>query len=355
MRNVVALFVLGMCVVMGVIILKRDVQPWQTPPPPPARVVVLTNLPEGLTRPLLAQIEQQTGVAIYTMHELPDAPGDGLVGRLNSATDKATVDLILAGELESLIRLGEQGQLAALAQDATPGALGTVSPFYRVVGISPRVLLVRSGEAGRVPATLADLLGPNHLRRAGLADPRLPTNRLTYALLAEQAGGDLNSVLGSGRAGSIMLHGRHSAVVRAMLSGQHAFALCNLADVMAAGPEALDPTRVQIRTLGNPPLANHAAVGRLVSAPSPEAADRVIEALLSQTVQRLLAAEPAWILPAHPDARRLVLSGNASTWPQAVRQADFSTAPVPASARSIESAPSAAHNLLRGQPSAPGN
>ena len=274
--------------------------------PAESQVVVYCSVDQEIAEPILAQFERQTGVRALARFDTEAGKTVGLVQRLRSEAARPVADVLWSGEIFHTIRLAREGLLDAYRSDATcDWPAGLADPQGRWYGFALRVRAV-AWHTGRVradeaPQRIEDLLDAKWRGRLVMASPEFGTTSGHIAgWFAFYGPQRAEEILAGLKANGVRLVAGNSVAVRVVAGGEADVCLTDTDDVYAAQrngwPVAMRP--VGHGDGGVLAIPNSAAIVR--GAPHPGAARRLMEFLLSDRVERLLAESDSHNAPVHP-------------------------------------------------------
>ncbi|MCI0363971.1 MAG: extracellular solute-binding protein [Phycisphaerales bacterium] len=283
----------------------------------PSTVVLYVSADEHIARQVIGQFEKQTGVQVLMVGDTEAKKSTGLVDRLRSEMDRPQADVFWSSEIFMTIDLAEDGVLGEFKSDSTAGWPDRYrDPQHRWCGFAARARVIvyapdRVPEA-EAPQTWMALRDQRFRDRIAMADPRFGTTGGHlgamkaywdqhimpgyYAAFIEALAANNARLLPSGNAG----------VVEAVASGEADVGLTDSDDVWAAQARGLNvrlvyPAHdVDASGQGGGTLLIPNTVALVKGGPHPEQARRLIEFLLSEQVERMLAESVSHNIPLRP-------------------------------------------------------
>lgn len=286
------------------------------------RVVLYVSVDDVIARAVIAEFQKQTGIRVDLVTDSEAKKTTGLVERLMAERDKPQADVFWSSEIFMTIDLAARGVLDEHVSDATiewPEQLRDGKRRWHAFAGRARVIAYRPDRVATadVPRTWADLADPKWRGRIAMADPRFGTTgghlgamdaywssiaadsmsppdeypRFIDGLASNQV-----RVLPSGNAG----------VVRAVAGGEVDLGLTDADDVWAARQQQQEIDLVyprhndDVSAKGGGTLVVPNTVARIKGGPNPGAAATLIDFLLSEPVERMLAESPSKNIPLRP-------------------------------------------------------
>lgn len=280
-------------------------------PRPPARKVVLaTSIDAFLLEPIVRAFEERalasaraSGAAPIRIELVTDTEATkamGLVQRLIAEQDRPATDVWWSGEVLGTVTLARAGLLQSWSpvesakihpQGVWPASLRDAQSRWFGHAQRARVIAFNPARVASPPRSLGSLLASG--LRVGIAQPQFGSTRSHIAgLLSMDASGTRDWL--AALAKSARRYPGNSAVVRAIATGEIDAGLTDSDDVWVGRRQGWDlGVSFATATLGEGPeraFLFPATVAMLANAPHPQEAHMLAEFLLSQDVERILAA-----------------------------------------------------------------
>lgn len=291
------------------------------------RVVLYTSLNEPTARAVLSAFEAQTGIRVDLRSDTERDKTVGLVQALLLEKNRPRADVFWNSETAHTVRLKREGLLEPF--DPPPAVAARIPAEYRDpehywfgFAARARVLIVNTNLVlpDQMPRSIFDLIDPRWRGKAALVRPVTGTTlthvTALYALLGEEA---TDAFLDGVQANECHLPPGNGRLAQLVGLGQIHFGLTDTSDfrlVQAEGRpvQAVHPDQDGIGTLVIP---NTVALVR--RGPNPTEARRLVEFLLSDEAEAILAHHQRGHIPLKPGVSR----------PDAVRvPEEFRTMPV---------------------------
>ncbi|MFQ5805866.1 MAG: extracellular solute-binding protein [Phycisphaerae bacterium] len=270
-------------------------------------VVVYTALDQQFSEPILSAFTQQTGIAVRAVYDTESTKTVGLVNRIRAEAQRPRCDVFWNNEILNTLRLKAEGLLQPCqpAQaDNYPVQYRDRAGYWYGFAARARVILVNTElvKAEEVPKSVRDLADTRWRGRVGIAKPLFGTTAshvaCLFALLGET---EAKALLASFKENDVRVVGGNKTCAEMVGNGQLAFGLTDTDDAIIE-LESGKPVRIVFPDagsddMGTPLLPNTLAVVK--GAPHPEAAEKLVDYLLSPEVEARLAQGPSAQIPLH--------------------------------------------------------
>jgi iron(III) transport system substrate-binding protein len=245
---------------------------------PPREVVVATTVDRKTAEATLKDFAQSTGIRVSPRFESEQLQTADLTQRILGDRSKPGCDLFWDNDILSTLEFERNGALRP----------STTNRVWHGIAPQARVLIVNTHQVAeaRRPKSIEDLIDPQWYERCGIARP-LAGSSATHAASLFQAWGDekARAFFGALKRNARILP-TDRQVAEAVAAGQLAFGLTDVYDATreldAGKPVAIvypDQGDGQLGTLFIPQ-----AIALLKASQHPEAADQLLDYLLSPTV-----------------------------------------------------------------------
>jgi iron(III) transport system substrate-binding protein len=280
-------------------------------------VVLYVSADDHVAREVVHAFERETGIRVDTVGDTEQTKTTGLANRLRAERDNPQADVFWSSEIFNTINLAEEGVLEAYEPGtATEWPPGFRDPQHRWYGFGGRARVIVYAP-DRVPPqqrprTWMDLTQGLYRGRIVMADPRFGTTGGHLAAMKVY----WSKIVGRGYYDAFLmglaanevrlLPSGNAGVVQAVATGEADLGLTDTDDVWAARARGLDVDLIYARhdvepeARGGGTLLIPNTVGRVAGGPNPEAARRLIDFLLSEKVERMLAESVSHNVPLHP-------------------------------------------------------
>ncbi len=274
--------------------------------PDSQRVVIYVSVDQQYAEPVLMAFERETGIAVEAVYDAEASKTTGLVNRIAAERRRPRADVFWNNEVAQTIWLKREGLLQPYAPpgaDATPEQYRDAEHYWTGVGARARVIVYNTQQLSteEVPRSLQELVTPRWAGKVVMAYPLFGTTRTHVAALF--------ALWGPARAreyfGALLKNGVQfvdgNALVRDLVAaGTVPIGLTDTDDVHAGllrgqPISAALPDQDTVGTLVLP-----TTVALLAGSPHSAAARRLVDYLVSDRVETLLAASEAAYLPLRP-------------------------------------------------------
>jgi iron(III) transport system substrate-binding protein len=271
----------------------------------PSEVVVYTALDREFSEPIFADFTKETGITVRSVFDTESTKTVGLANRIIAERNRPLCDLFWNNEILNTLRLERQGLLRPYHSPAAadfPDSAKSPKGMWHGFAARARVLIVNKNQVSeeRRPKSIRDLTDPQW--RCGIAKPLFGTTATHAACLfaawGDQEAKDYFTAL---KVNAQILSG-NKQVAQAVAGGRLAVGLTDTDDAVIeienGMPVAIvypDQEEGQMGTLFIP---NTLAL--IKDSPNPEAAEKLVDYLLSADVERRLAEGPSAQIPLRP-------------------------------------------------------
>ena len=281
---------------------------------------------EHIARPIIERFQQQSGIAVQVVGDTEAKKTTGLVERLRTEKSKPQADVFWSSEILQSISLADEGVLDEHLSDATadwPREWRDGQRRWFAFAARPRVIVFapdRVPEDQR-PQTWMDLTQSRWRDRLIMADPRFGTTGTHLAAMLwhwdrEVMPGYFSAWAQGIAANNVRLSTNGNAgVVDAVAKGEADVGMTDADDVWAAQARGLnvdliypahglaenDNAPAGGKGLGTLLIPN--TVARVKGGPHPAAAKALIDFLLSEEVERMLAESASHNIPMRESVR----------------------------------------------------
>jgi iron(III) transport system substrate-binding protein len=270
------------------------------------RVVLYCSVDQGIAEPIIAEFERQAGIEVSARFDTEASKTVGLVQKIRAEAASPVADVFWSSEVFHTIRLARESLLAPCVSKRTknwPALFRDANGRWYGFALRARVIAyntkrVRLEEA---PKTLEDTLDPRWKGRLVMATPEFGTTGGDVASWFVHYGPDqAREILQALKANKVRLVEGNSTAVRMVATGQADVCFTDTDDVYAAQRNGWPVAMNYLDQGGAGPLVipNTAAVVR--GAPHPEPAWELMEFLLGDKCERMLAQSDSHNTPIHP-------------------------------------------------------
>jgi iron(III) transport system substrate-binding protein len=282
------------------------------------RVVLYSSVDDHVLREVVRAFEQAHGIRVQLAGDTEATKTTGLVQRLLAERASPRADVWWSSEPFGTIQLSREGLLEPYTSNHEAEFGGTWPAEMRGergdwYGFASRARVIvyntQRLQASEVPRTLRDLADERWRGRVGLARPQFGTTRGHMGALVVLCGEEQTEAwLAAMRANGLRLYDGNAMVVRAAALGEIDLALTDTDDVWAGQREGWpvelvfempDSDRGDGLCSFGPMLVPN-TVAKVRGGPNPQAAALLIEFILSERVERMLAESESGNIPIRP-------------------------------------------------------
>ena len=275
-------------------------------------VVLYVSADDHIARQVVGAFERETGIRVDTVSDTEQTKTTGLANRLRAERNNPQADVFWSSEVFHTVNLAEEGVLDEY-EPSTGGEwpAGFRDPQHRWYGFAARARVIvyapdRVAPEDR-PQTWMDLTWSQFKGRIVMADPRFGTTGGHLAAMKAY----WSKVVGRGYYEAFLmgladnevrlLPSGNAGVVQAVADGEADLGLTDTDDVWAAQARGLEVDliypRHDVEAAGGGTLLIPNTVARVAGGPHPDTADRLIDFLLSEDVERMLAESVSHNVP----------------------------------------------------------
>jgi iron(III) transport system substrate-binding protein len=299
--------------------------------PTPNELVVYTALDREFSQPLMDDFENSSSIDVLPKYDVESTKTVGLVNAIIQEQNRPRCDVFWNNEILHTLRLEKLGLLAPyqLPQaEKFPAAYRSPEGYWYGFAARARVLVVnkeRLAEGEERPTSIRDLADPNWKDECGLALPLFGTTATHAAVLFAHWGDEeAQQFFRDVKQNAQVLSGNKQVAV-AVGRGQLTFGLTDTDDAIVEIENGM-PVEVVYPDQGDGELGTLFIPNTLCiikDAPHRDAAERLLEYLLTPEVERRLAAGASAQFPLHADvAEKPRIAPEPARW----MEADFHAA-----------------------------
>ena len=269
-------------------------------------VVLYCSVDQAIAEPVIAEFEKQTGIKALTRFDTEASKTVGLVQRIRADAASPVADVFWSSEIFHTIRLARESLLSPHSSEATegwPARYVEAHGLWYGFALRARVIAYNTKRvaAAEAPQGLEDVLDGRWKGRLVMAAPEFGTTGGDVASWFAHYGGDrARQILEALKANEIRLVAGNSTAVRMVATGQADICFTDTDDVYAAQRNGWPVAMNYLDQGGHGALAipNTAAV--IKAAVHPEQAGELMDFLLSERVEEMLARSDSHNCPIRP-------------------------------------------------------
>ena len=276
-------------------------------------VVIYCALDQVHAEPLIERFEEETGLTVRAEFDVEANKTVGLVSRLRAESAAPRCDVFWNNEIANTVALGEEGLLQPYD---SPEAAGIPAVFrdeanlWTGFGARARIYIVNTELMDPAELTgMWDLLDPRFEGRAGMARPLTGTTlthmTALYSVLGEdEAQRYVDTARARNKEGKLALTSGNATLMKQVAEGQLAFGWTDTDDFNVARLEGKPVVAVYPDQDGVGTMVIPNTVAMMQGAPNPDNAERLIDYILSERVERELAYARSAQIPVRASVER---------------------------------------------------
>lgn len=269
------------------------------------KVVLYCSVDQAIAEPVIAEFEKQTGIEVSARFDTEASKTVGLVQRIRAEAASPAADVFWSSEIFHTMRLAREGLLAPYRGPATkdwPDLFRDSDGKWYGFALRARVIAYNTQRVPReqAPRTLEDTLDPRWKGRLVMAAPEFGTTGGDVASWFAHYGFErARAILQALKANRVRLVDGNSTAVRMIATGQADVCFTDTDDVYAAQRNGWPVAMNHLDQGGKGTLVipNTAAV--IKGAAHPELAKQLMEFLLSEKCEQMLAQSDSHNAPVH--------------------------------------------------------
>ena len=271
-------------------------------------VVVYTALDEGFSKPIFADFEAESSVAIVPKFDTEATKTVGLTEAILAERERPRCDVFWNNEILNTLRLERAGLLDVYRSPAAepfPEWAKSVEGTWHGFAARARILIVNTKlvpERER-PKSIRDLAAEKWRGKAGIAKPLFGTTATHAACLFAALGEEeATRLFRAMKQNDVRIEAGNKQVAVSVAAGRLAFGLTDTDDALGQIAEGhpvviVYPDQADDE-LGTLFIPNTLAI--IKGGPNPEAARKLVDYLLTPEVEKRLAAGPSGQIPLNP-------------------------------------------------------
>jgi len=273
---------------------------------PSGEVVVYCSVDQDFAKGILADFERRSGLRVRPRYDEEARKTTGLVQRLRAEKAHPAADVFWSSEVFHTIRLAEEGLLAPYDGEAAAGwppQFADPNGRWHAFALRMRVIAydTRRVSTDEAPKTLEDLLDARWKGRLVMAQPQFGTTRGDVASwFAHYGPGRARAILRGLKANGVRIVQGNSTAVRMVARGEADVCFTDTDDVYVAQRNGWPIAMVPLDQGGDGALAIPNTAALVAGGPNPQAGGKLLAYLLSEAVERALAASESHNVPIRP-------------------------------------------------------
>jgi len=270
------------------------------------QVVLYCSVDQAIAEPIIAEFERLSGIKVSVRFDTEANKTIGLVQRIRAEAASPTADVFWSNEVFYTIRLGREGLLAGYNSKQTdnwPALFSDSNSRWYGFALRGRVIgyNTKKVSAEEAPRSLEDVLDSKWKGRLAMAAPEFGTTGGDVASWFAHYGAQrAEEILRGLKANEVRLVAGNSVAVRMVATGQADICFTDTDDIYAAQRNGWPSAMNYLDQAGEGALAipNTAAV--IKGAPHPEEAKELMDFLLSEKLEQMLAESDSHNSPIRP-------------------------------------------------------
>ncbi|MEX2309678.1 MAG: extracellular solute-binding protein [Pirellulales bacterium] len=270
----------------------------------PLEVVVYTALDQDFSEPIFDDFARETGIVVRPKFDTESTKTVGLAQAILAERERPRCDVFWNNEILNTLRLQRQNLLRPYHPPAAvkyPASVRSPHGLWHGFAARARVLIVNTNQVPeeRRPKSIRDLADSQWYERCGIAKPLSGTTATHAACLFAAWGDDDAKDFFADVKRTARIMSGNKQVAQAVAAGSLAFGLTDTDDAIIEIERGMsvaiiypDQREGQVGTLFIP---NTLAL--IKGSPHPEAAEKLVDYLLSSDVERRLADGPSAQIP----------------------------------------------------------
>ena len=270
------------------------------------KVVLYCSVDQAVAEPIVAEFEKLSGIKVDARYDTEASKTVGLVQKIRAEKDDPVADVFWSSEIFHTIKLADEGILAGYTSDSTknwPAEFADTQNRWYGFALRGRVIAYTANRvtAEDAPKSLEECLSKKWKGRLVMAAPNFGTTGGDVASWFANYGPErTEKFLQALAANEIVLASGNSTAVKMVATGQADVCFTDTDDVYAALRNSW-PVKMNFLNQGaQGPLTipNTAAV--IKGGPNPAEAGALMEFLLSEKLEEMLAQSDSHNWPIHP-------------------------------------------------------
>jgi iron(III) transport system substrate-binding protein len=268
-------------------------------------VVLYCSVDQEIAEPVLAAFERQTGIKVLARYDTEASKTVGLVQRIRAEARAPTADVFWSSEVFHTIRLAREALLAPYRCEsarAWPGGLADPNGLWYGFALRARVIGYNTSRvsAQEAPKSLEDVLDAQWKGRLVMASPAFGTTGGDVASWFAHYGPQrAREILQRLKDNQVRVVSGNSTAVRMVATGQADICFTDTDDVYAGQRNGWPVAMNFLDQNGQGALTIPNTAAMIRSGPHPQAAAKLMQFLLSEEVERLLAESDSHNSPVH--------------------------------------------------------
>ena len=302
-------------------------------------VVLYCSVDQEIAEPVIAAFEKQAGIKVLARYDTEASKTVGLVQRIRAEAGSPTADVFWSSEVFHTIRLAREGLLVAYRSESTknwPAGLADPNGLWYGFALRARAIGYNTNRvsAQEAPKSLEDVLDARWKGRLVMASPAFGTTGGDVASwFAHYRPQRAREILRKLKDNQVRVVEGNSVALRMVATGQADICFTDTDDVYAGQRNGWPIAMNFLDQNGEGVLAIPNTAAMVKGGPHPVAAANLMQFLLSEELEQLLAESDSHNSPVYPSVARrypqyviphvlnLDYGGIADVLPMAIRMA----------------------------------
>jgi len=273
-------------------------------------VVLYCSVDQQIAEPVVAAFERQTGIKVLARYDTEASKTVGLVQRIRAEAGAPAADVFWSGEIFHTIRLAREGLLAPYrggSPENWPAGLADPNGLWHGLALRARAIGYNTSKvsAQEAPKSLEDVLDAKWKGRLVMASPAFGTTGGDVASWFAHYGSQrAKEILQQLKENDVRIVSGNSTAVRMVATGQADLCFTDTDDVYAGQRNGWPVAMHFLDQDGEGVLAIPNTAAMIKGGPHPAAAKRLMQFLLSEETERLLAESDSHNSPIHESVAR---------------------------------------------------
>jgi len=269
------------------------------------QVVLYCSVDQEYAEPVIAEFEKTSGIKVLARFDTEATKTLGLVQRIRAEAASPVADVFWSSEVFYTIRLAREGLLAGYDSEGTdnwPALLMDPGGRWYGFALRGRVIAYNTDRVSgsEAPKSLEDVLDSKWKGRLVMAEPEFGTTGGDVASwFAHYGAARAKEILAVLKANEVRLVAGNSTAVRMVATGQADICFTDTDDVYAARRNGWPIGLNHLDQGGAGSLAIPNTAATMKGAPHPKEAAVLMDFLLSERVEELLAQSDSHNYPIH--------------------------------------------------------
>jgi iron(III) transport system substrate-binding protein len=273
-------------------------------------VVLYCSVDQAIAETIIAVFEKQTGIKVLARYDTEASKTVGLVQRIRAEAGAPTADVFWSGEVFHTIRLAREGLLTSYHSEATanwPARFFDPNGLWYGFALRARVIGYNTNRVSsqEAPKSLEDVLHAKWKGRIVMASPEFGTTGGDVASWFAHYGPQrAKEILQRLKDNEVRIVSGNSTAVRMVVTGQADICFTDTDDVYAGQRNGWPIAMNLLDQNDEGALAIPNTAAMIKGEPHPEAAKALMQFLLSEELERLLAGSDSHNSPVHVSIAR---------------------------------------------------